>query len=259
MRDKLLVDKNLIGSLENENHVWFCSPDEITDDATLDEYLSILSNEEREKYQRFHFKKDSRSYLVSHALVRKVLSRYCNVQPKAWRFSFNQYGKPEISSSIKCPGIKFNLSHADGMSACVVSLNNDCGVDVENIHRKNKLHAVAERMFAEQEAKIMSACEESEVQKKFFDFWTLREAYVKAVGTGLGGSSKEFYFTITVADKDEVSGNIRSANINFVDSVKRVDLAWQFFLLEPSSAHVAAVAVSADSVIKKIVSQKIQP
>ncbi len=269
MCDNLLADKDLIGSLENENHVWFCRPDEITDKVILDEYLSILSNEEREKYERFHFEKDSHSYLVSHALVRKVLSRYCDVQPEAWKFSFNQHGKPEILSSIKCPNIKFNLSHTDGMSACVVSLNNDCGVDVENIHRKSKLHAVAERMFAEQETEIMSACDENEMQKKFFYFWTLREAYVKAVGTGLGGSSKEFYFTIAAADKDEISEkdsveNIRAAYINFVDSKKNVDLAWQFFLLEPSSEHVAAVAVSIDSdindsVIKKIVSQKIQP
>ena len=263
MSTNLLTDTSLIESLENETHVWFCRPDEITDKVILDEYLSILSNEEREKYQRFHFEKDSHSYLVSHALVRKVLSRYCDVQPETWKFSFNQHGKPEILSSIKCPNIKFNLSHADGMSACVVSLDNDCGVDVENIHRKNKLHAVAERMFAEQEAKIMSACDESKMQKKFFDFWTLREAYVKAVGTGLGGSSKEFYFTISADAKDGISENIRAANINFVDSKKKVDLAWQFFLLELSSDHVAAIAVSGtvptNSVIKKIVSQKIQP
>ena len=257
----------LLTDLENQIHVWFCYPDEITDKVILDEYLSILSNEERKKYQRFHFKKDSHSYLVSHALVRKVLSGYCNVQPEAWRFSFNPHGKPEILSSVECPNVKFNLSHTDGLSACVVSLNNDCGVDVENIHRKNKLHAVAERMFAEQETKTLLAYDESEVQKSFFDFWTLREAYVKAIGTGLGGSSKEFYFTIDAAKVSDKSGditnvsaaNIRPANINFVDSKKKVDLAWQFFLLEPSSDHVAAIAVSIDSAIKKIVSQKIQP
>ncbi len=258
MCDRLLVEENLIGSLESETHVWFCRPDEITDKVILDEYLSILSNEEREKYQRFHFEKDSHSYLVSHALVRKVLSRYCNVQPEAWKFSFNRHGKPEILSSIECQNIKFNLSHTDGLSACVVSLNNDCGVDVENIHRKNKLHAVSERMFAEQETKTLLACDESEVQKSFFDFWTLREAYVKAIGTGLGGSSKEFYFIIDTAGE---ATNIRAANINFVDSKKKADLAWQFFLLEPSLEHVAAIAVSvsAGSAVKKIVSQKIQP
>jgi 4'-phosphopantetheinyl transferase len=257
MCNRLLVEENLIESLESETHVWFCCPDKITDEVVLDEYLSILSNEERKKYQRFHFKKDSHSYLVSHALVRKVLSRYCNVQPEAWGFSFNRHGKPEISSSMKCPNIKFNLSHTDGMSACVVSLNNDCGVDVENIHRKNKLHAVAERMFAEQETKIVSECDESEMQNKFFDFWTLREAYVKAIGTGLGGSSKEFYFTIDVAD----GKNKRVAKINFQDKRKEGYTVWQFSLLEPSFDHVAAVAVVVDADTgeeKKLVTQKIQ-
>ena len=261
MSTNLLTSASLIERLENETHVWFCFPDEITDKVILDEYLSILSNEEREKYQRFHFKKDSHSYLVSHALVRKVLSRYCNVQPESWGFSFNQHGKPEIISSIECPNIKFNLSHADGVSACVVSLDDDCGVDVENIHRKNKLHTVAERMFAAEETKVMLACDDSKMQKKFFDFWTLREAYVKALGTGLGGSSKTFYFTIEAASEDESAENIRSANINFVASKNKIDMAWHFFLLAPSSEYVAsvAVAVPTDSVVKKVVSQKIQP
>jgi len=259
MSDVLLAEKNLIERLESEVHVWFCAPEEILDEAVLDKYRSVLSSEEREKHQRFHFEKDSHSYLVSHALVRNVLSRYCDVLPEAWCFSCNQHGKPDISFDIECPNLKFNLSHTDGLSACVVSLGNDCGVDVENIHRKNKLHAVAERMFAEEETKTMSACDEGEVQKKFFDFWTLREAYVKALGTGLGGSSKDFYFTIDAFGKGETTANIRSANINFVDSKKKVNEKWQFFLLELSSNHMAAIAVSSDSVTKKIVSQKIQP
>ncbi len=259
MSDVLLVEKNLIERLESEVHVWFCHPGEISDQTILDGYSSILSNEESEKHQRFHFKKDRHSYLVSHALVRKVLSRYCDVSAEVWKFSYNQHGKPDISSDIECPNLKFNLSHTDGLSVCVVSLDNDCGVDVENIQRKNKLHSVAERMFARQEIETMLACSDSEMQKKFFDFWTLREAYVKALGAGLGGSSKEFYFTIETVGKDKVVESIRIANIYFVDHKKKVDFAWQFFLLEPSSDYVAAIAVSADSVTKRIVSQKIQP
>lgn len=263
MCKNLSTKKDFLKSLENEIHVWFCYPDEISNEVILDEYRSILSNEEREKHQRFHFEKDRHSYLVSHALVRKVLSRYCGVKPETWCFDFNQHGKPEISFYIECPNLKFNLSHADGLSACVVSLGNDCGVDVENIQRKNKVQAVAERMFATEETKIMLACDESERQKIFFDFWTLREAYVKALGEGLGGSSKEFYFTIDAAKIDDAmntkSTNVRAAKINFVDSEKKINKNWQFFLLEPSLNHVAAIAVVTDSVIKKIVSQKIQP
>lgn len=286
------TDKNLLESLEREVHVWFCNPDEIKDRVILDEYQSILSNEEREKYKRFYFEKDRHSYLVSHALVRKVLSRYCDIQPQSWRFSSNQYGKPEIASDIQCPSLKFNLSHTDGLSACVVSLGNDCGVDVECTQRKSKLHAVAKRMFAQQEVDAMCADGETEMQNKFFDFWTLREAYVKAIGTGLGGSSKEFYFTVDekcVAEPDVTesdfteagiteSGNTkhdvnRTASINFLSAEKDQAHAWQFLLKKPSAVHVASIAVKYESMgtgsketgsiknklIKKVLSRKIQP
>lgn len=236
----------LLTDLENQIHVWFCCPDEITDQSKFDSYLSILSNEEREKYQRFHFDKDRHSYLISHVLVRKTLSRYCEVLPEKWQFTFNQHGKPEVSPKIQCPNLKFNLSHADGMSACVVTLGNDCGVDVENIQRKNKLDAVAKRMFAGKELEVILNSDGENKQKNFFNFWTLREAYVKALGTGLGGSSKEFYFSIdavNVSDK-----KLSKAKINFVDSYKAEKLEWQFALLEPSSSHVAAIAISAADV-----------
>ncbi|MCK5664900.1 MAG: hypothetical protein KAI17_15520, partial [Thiotrichaceae bacterium] len=104
----------LLNNLENELHVWFCCPDKITDKSVLDEYRSILSIEEIAKYKRFHFEKDRHSYLISHALVRKVLSSYCDVKPDEWGFTNNQHGKPDISPEIKCPALKFNLSHTDG-------------------------------------------------------------------------------------------------------------------------------------------------
>ena len=249
----------LLTGLENQIHVWFCCPDEITDQSKFDSYLSILSSEEREKYQRFHFDKDRHSYLVSHVLVRKTLSRYCEVLPEKWQFTFNQHGKPKISPEIQCPNLKFNLSHADGMSACVVTLESDCGVDVESIHRKNKLDAIAQRMFAGKELEVMLNSNGENKQKHFFNFWTLREAYVKALGTGLGGSSKAFYFIVDSPDEGKTTSNIRSANINFVGSKKKADGEWQFFLLETSSEHVTAIAASTGGVVKGVVSQKIQP
>ncbi len=267
------TDKNLLESLEREVHVWFCNPDEIKDKVILNEYQSLLSNEEREKYKRFYFEKDRHSYLVSHALVRKVLSRYCDIQPQSWRFSSNQHGKPEIASDILCPSLKFNLSHTDGLSACVISLDNDCGVDVECTQRKSKAHAVAKRMFAQQEVDAIYANGEAQMQNNFFDFWTLRESYVKAIGTGLGGSSKEFYFTVDesgVAEPGDIlSGETkandanRMASINFISTEKDQAHAWQFLLIKPSAEHVAAIAIKHESMnthsIKKIQCRKIQP
>ncbi|NOR43184.1 MAG: 4'-phosphopantetheinyl transferase superfamily protein [Gammaproteobacteria bacterium] len=250
------IEKNLLSSLQSEFHVWYCCPDEVTDKNILDEYHSILSTEECDKFKRFHFDKDRHSYLISHALVRKVLSSYCNVKPDAWSFTGNQHGKPNISPEIKCPALKFNLSHADGMSVVVVSLDNDCGIDVENTQRKSRASAVAERMFAPAEVAAMQSGNDSEVQRKFFEFWTLREAYVKAIGTGLGGSSKEFYFTVGGQER----GEQRMSKIHFVPDDSERSSAWQFILLNLSSEHISAVALKVESIREKmLVSYKFTP
>lgn len=246
-------------ALENEAHVWFCYPDEITDVVKLDGYRSMLSVEENQRQQRFYSTQDQHSYLVSHALVRKVLSMYCDVRPEQWSFTFNQHGKPEISAEIlaalDCPPIKFNLSHTAGLSACVVSHHDECGVDVENIQRKNKLLSIAGRMFAEPEMATMRNISDDEMRNKFFDYWTLREAYVKALGSGLSGSSKQFYFNIK-----QCNGAERVAEICFADKDIRANNVWQFSLLKPSTEHVIALALqSNDAEVKKIVYQQIQP
>lgn len=245
----------LLSTLENEIHVWFCCPDEITDKARLDEYHSILSSEERKRQQGFHYEKDQHSYLISHALVRASLSKYCDVQPHQWSFTTNEHGKPAISSSVDCPALNFNLSHADGLSACVVSLDNECGVDVENTRRQNKLLPIAERMFAEAELETLRNHTDDEIRNDFFDYWTLREAYVKALGTGLSGSSKLFYFKLGKSTNLE-----RTATLSFADESEMDAHHWQFSLLKPSPEHVAAVAYYAEaSKLKRVVSQQMVP
>jgi 4'-phosphopantetheinyl transferase len=228
----------LLNELENECHVWYCYPEEITDEVILAEYRRILSTEERDKCKRFHFEKDQHSYLVSHAFLRKVLSAYCNVRADEWRFTCNRYGKPDISADIRCPPMKFNLSHTDGMSVVAVTLNADCGVDVENIKRRSRMLAVAERMFAEVEVSALRSCDDASMQARFFDYWTLREAYVKAIGTGIGGSSRDFYFTV-----DEQEQGDREARLHFVELEPKDKVSWRFTLLKPSLEHVIAVSV----------------
>ena len=254
------ISTQLLNDLENEVHVWFCRPDEVMDTIILDGYRSILSAEESEKHDRFYFEKDRHSYLVSHALVRKVLSSYCAVKPEEWRFTISQHGKPEISSAIKCPAIKFNLSHTDGMSAVVVTLDADCGVDVENITRRSKTLAVAERMFAEPEVAVMRDSEDSHLNNIFFEYWTLREAYVKALGTGLGGSSKEFYFIVEGEHQ-----NSRVADLHFVEAGCKKSSPWNFVLLKPSSEHVIAVSFKMNKLEQSldeqicVISKRFQP
>jgi 4'-phosphopantetheinyl transferase len=223
--------------LENEVHIWFCRPETLKDEEKLVAYRSVLSAQEIQQHERFHFEKDKHSYLVSHALLRHTLSKYASVDASQWKFSCNAHGKPELVKRTTAldsgiPALDFNLTHTDGLCACVVTLGKACGIDAENIHRTNRLSAVAQRMFADEELLILD--ENSDGQYQFFNFWTLREAYVKALGTGLAGSSKAYYFSVDTADM--------SASINFRNSQQTESSNWQFNLYEPTKQHRLAVA-----------------
>jgi len=223
--------------LQTQVHVWFCQPSAICDVQKLAEYKAVLSEQELARYQRFHFEKDRHSYLVSHALLRSALSKYASLNAAQWQFVCGEHGKPALVSSSAPADLCFNLTHADGLSACVISANRRCGIDVENTHRKNKLEAVAQRMFTDEE---LAQLAESNIADRFYVFWTLREAYVKALGTGLAGSSKEFYFEVGQSDS-----NVSLHHRNSTAATQN----WQFGLYQPTAAHVLAVGIeSADKV-----------
>jgi len=242
------VDTPRLEQLQQQLHVWLTVPEEITDSGKLAEYLSLLSEEERERQQRFHFEKDRHSFLVSHALVRRVLSMYADVDPADWQFAAGEYGRPEISAPAGVPPLRFNLTHTEGLTACLVTLGVDCGIDAERLGRRGKLQAVAEKMFADSELETLGALDGQQYQQQFFTFWTLREAYCKALGTGLGFSKKDYAF--------EVAGDSRIA-ISFASH--RDDEQWkywQFNLLRPAVEHLVAVAVRTDGLSGKTVVQQ---
>ncbi len=242
------MDIPRLEQLGQEVHVWLAVPEDITDSGKLAEYLSLLSEEERERQQRFHFEKDRHSFLVSHALVRRVLSMYADVDPADWQFAAGEYGRPEISGPAGVPPLRFNLTHTEGLTACLVTLDVDCGVDAERVGGRGNLQAVAEKMFADSELETLGALDGQQYQQQFFTFWTLREAYCKALGTGLGFSKKDYAF--------EVAGDSRIA-ISFASH--RDDEQWkywQFNLLRPAVEHLVAVAVRTDGLSGKTVVQQ---
>jgi len=238
------VTTRLYDRLQSEVHVWYCRPSAILDQSKLSEYKSVLSEHEIEQYHRFHFEKDKHNYLVSHTLLRHSLTKYADVHASQWQFSRGEHGKPELESPSLVSNIRFNLTHTEGLSACVIALNRSCGIDAENIHRKNKLKAVARRLFAKEELALL---DDTNINQQFYYFWTLREAYVKALGAGLAGSSKEFYFDI---DKDDLSVMMHHKNNQNIDNEN-----WHFRLYELTPEHVLAVGFESHENVQVLVTQ----
>ena len=188
-------------------HIWFAFPKDIQTPALLQRYHQLLNHEEAVQQKRFHFERHRHAYLVTRALVRTTLSRYARVRPQDWVFEKNQYGRPEIARNHEnVPPIHFNLSHTDGLIVCAVTHEREIGVDVEDIKRGGGLIDIADRYFSPHEVAELHTVPAANQESRFFDYWTLKESYIKARGMGLSIPLGDFSFHI--GDHQEISISI---------------------------------------------------
>jgi 4'-phosphopantetheinyl transferase len=194
----------------------------------------VPSPAERERAERFVFERDRLRFLVGRSMLRWVLSDYARVAPQAWAFGENEFGRPEIVGPA-CPlPLRFNVSHTEGLVAVAVCLERPIGVDVEHLERRVTALELAERYFSPLEAADLRRCPDVERAARFFDYWTLKEAYVKARGMGLSAPLREFSIVLVSPEAARIvhhtAGGMR-------------DDEWQFARFAPTPQHKLAVAL----------------
>ena len=219
----------------DEVHLWVVEPERVVEPRLLAAYRGLLDAEERERQQRFRFEKHRHQFLVSHALVRVTLSRYAPVAGAAWRFSTNAYGRPEIAGESW--RLRFNLSHTDGMAVCAVALDTDVGADVEHAARPGQTVELADSFFARSEVAALRALAPEHQRERFFEYWTLKESYIKARGAGLSLPLDQFAFHLEAG---------RAPRISFDARMQDTPEAWQFIQVRLGVEHPAAVALRRD-------------
>jgi len=221
------------GLPEGELHVWLARPEAIPVRA-LEAYLRLESADERARRLRLRFERHRIERLVSVALVRTSLSRYASVAPADWVFERNDRGRPDLVPGQCDPALAFNLSHTRGLVACAVTRQAEIGVDVEWIARRGRTTAIADRFFSLQEVRDLRALPAAERRDRFFDYWTLKESYIKARGMGLAIPLRAFSFHL--ADAPPI-------RISFEPSLEDDPSSWQFELYRLGDAHRLAVGV----------------
>ncbi len=168
--------------------VWLVPAGAIAPSSGLvDAYSALLSEEERERIARYHVPQERHVRLVARAALRALLARYTQKDARAWRFVRGIKGRPEIDGGDTHAAIQFSVSHAGGLIALSIALSNRLGTDVEDVRRTNvgDVLAVARRFFSSTEAVDIESRPRCMRRESFFEYWTLKEAYVKALGTGL--------------------------------------------------------------------------
>lgn len=216
----------------NEIHLWMVNPKQI---AASDALRALLSDPEKQKVDRYRLPAAQHTALITRAFIRLILSQYAPLAPEQWQFSISALGKPEISNS-PIP-LRFNLSHNDELIICAVCLDSDIGCDIENLGRKISVNAIAERFFSAQEAQSIKA-----QPNRFFEYWTLKEAFVKATGLGISQGLETFSFEIKEAKETQFNDNI---HLTFSATCQQqTPEDWYQALIFPDDKHCIGLSVN---------------
>lgn len=164
-------------------HVWSASLD--PSDSDLRRFERVLSLDEREKAERYAFKNDRRRFVAGRGILRSILALYLGTEPADLVFEYGSHGKPRLTGGRHRERLDFNLSRSKDRALYIFSLACDVGVDIEYMRELGDREFFAEGVFSEREIAEYRFVPEEMKRKAFFNGWTRKEAFAKALGKGL--------------------------------------------------------------------------
>ena len=175
----------------DEVHVWRAFLGQET--SHLNELGQTLSEDERLEAKHFYFQKDRRRFIVTHGILRNILGRYVNVEPNRLKFSFGFHGKPAIDGLSDEHSLCFNISYSQDLALFAFTCHSRIGVDVESVLQPiPDAEEIVERFFSPRENAVFRTVPADKKLEAFFNGWTRKEAFIKAVGDGLSRSLDSF-------------------------------------------------------------------
>lgn len=168
-------------------HIWQIELDSYQ--TKIPEMMLMLSHEERYQAQQFRFVQDQQRYVISHGCLRMILGQYLHIAPQEVQLGVQAAGKPVVKFP-KQPVIHFNLTHAGQLAAVAVS-EKPVGVDIEQIDHNMRFDEVVPQFMSVHEQAIFRRLPMNLKATAFYCCWTRKEAYVKALGKGLGYPIKQ--------------------------------------------------------------------
>jgi len=181
---------------EGAVHVWRADLTAVSGDL-----IELLSTNERSRAQRFLRARDGELWARAHGVLRVLLGRYLEAEPRRLSFASGEHGKPALlDDSVRAPaeetdatatpmGLSFNLSHSKHVALYAFTRIGPIGVDIEIARRRIDEVAVTARAIGPAEARRLGGLDEAARQREFLRAWARYEAELKWRGTGIGGAS----------------------------------------------------------------------
>jgi 4'-phosphopantetheinyl transferase len=226
----------------NEVHIWWVRTD--SPEWDIESMYSALSGDEKKRADRFHFPHHRQRFIVAHSLLRSILGIYLGQTPASLKFLNDSKGKPYLKPNGADTGLYFNLSHSNDVALLGIVLNRQIGVDIEFIRPLSNMESIAGRYFSESEMNMILNRPEKECNQIFFNYWTIKEAYLKATGEGISGLA-QMNILSCVQDNEFHHTKITDAS----------NKPWSIRLIHPTPGYAAALAVEGNEAFSPILRQ----
>ena len=153
-----------------------------TENAHYEQYWRVLDLSEKTQAEKFSNNLLHQRYVAAHGQLRTVLAHYVPQSAARINIQKTDLGKPYFADY---PEIAFNLSHSDDHIAVAVAKNCQLGVDIEHCKQRSSLADLVQKCFSADEAAYWQQLPEDQKTREFYQFWTRKEAFVKATGLGI--------------------------------------------------------------------------
>jgi 4'-phosphopantetheinyl transferase len=215
-----------------EVHVWCANLEEAASVAPRLERL--LSEDERRRAAAFYFEEDRRRFMMARGVLRELLGSYLHIAPAALRFALDAYGKPRLAHPTGFGEMHFNVAHSHALALYAMAQERAVGVDVEQVRAEFPYEDIAAQFFSCDENAMLRALPPCRRPDQFFFYWTCKEAYLKAIGMGLGFPLESIH-----VDVGSEGGPARVQ----IKGKPGEGLQWSIVPLSPSHGYTGAIAV----------------
>ncbi len=200
------------------------------DAASIAMLEQVLSANEIARADRFRSMIDRSRFIAARGALKTILGQRLDIRPERVQFAIVPSGKPYVAGE---EALHFNISHSHALALIAVSDGREVGIDVERLRTDFDPKALAKRFFAAAEYEAVCDAPDEERHRLFLIYWTCKEAYLKAIGSGLNVPLRTF------------SVSPLESRVTILGSDSDGDTLAPYHLqqLEPGTGYVAAIAI----------------
>lgn len=216
--------------------VWFANLNVSTHEIT--QGWAMLSALEQDRANRQMRDWQRNAYIATRMILRSILARYLQLAPQEIIFEVNQYGKPRVATHQNPEQLSFNLSHSGGYLLCGVAVGREIGVDVEEVRLRSSLPSLVRKVLSHDEQATLNTLPAENQTLAFYQSWTHKEAYVKAVGRGI---------SFGLASVEVAMRSNRAAELLRIAGDQHEAKRWTTRQFTPAPQTVASVVVDGEN------------